>query len=574
MDTQELTALLDRLRAEPHETEWLEFKAARYDSQVLGEYISALANAACLCGKTKGYLVFGIQDKTHNIIGTTFDPLVAKGKGNQDLLLWLSLGLRPNVGFEVHPFIYHDRPVVLFDINSAFDRPVAFYGIAYIRIGSSKTLLAKHPDKERRIWQGRLDWSAQICEQATLDDLDPDAIAKAKQEYVAKFPGKQADVSCWDNVTFLNKLRLTIRGRVTNTAVLLVGRPESSALITPAVARISWILKNDQNQELDYAHFAPPFLLNVDEVLGKIRNLTVRALPNGTLFPVEITQYDPWVLREALHNCIAHQNYTLHGRINVVETPDSVLLTNVGTFLPGDVEKAIRQDAPFEIYRNPLLAEAMVQLNMIDTQGGGIKRMFLTQIKRFFPMPDYDLTEPERVMVRVRGSILDERYTQLLMDRSDLDIWTVILLDKVQKHIQISKSEHKKLKNMKLVEGRYPNLFVSGKIAALTGHKAQHIRNRGLDRRYYQEILLNLIQDHGPVSRKDIDNLLMDKMPEILTEKQKKARIHNLLSELAGPLGVIRNAGPKKKPAWVLTKGSFVKSVRKSNINKDTTKPE
>ena len=147
MDTQELTALLDRLRAEPHETEWLEFKASRYDPQVLGEYISALANAACLCGKTKGYLVFGIQDKTHNIIGTTLDPLVAKGKGNQDLLLWLSLGLRPNVGFEVHPFIYHDRPVVPPDIHSAFDRPVAFYGIAYVRVGSSKTLMAKHPDK-------------------------------------------------------------------------------------------------------------------------------------------------------------------------------------------------------------------------------------------------------------------------------------------------------------------------------------------------------------------------------------------------------------------------------------------
>lgn len=574
MDTQELTALLDHLRTEPHETEWLEFKVARYDSQALGEYISALANAACLCGKTKGYLVFGIQDKTHNIIGTTFDPLAAKGKGNQDLLLWLSLGLRPNVGFEIYPFIYHDRPVVLFDINSAFDRPVAFYGIAYVRVGSSKTLLAKHPAKERRIWQGQLDWSAQVCEQATLDDLDPDAIAKAKQEYVAKFPGKQADVSGWDNVTFLNKLRLTIRGRITNTAVLLLGRPESSALINPAVARISWILKNDQNQELDYAHFSPPFLLNVDEVLGKIRNLTLRTLPNGTLFPVEITQYDPWVLREALHNSIAHQDYTLHGRINVVETPDSVLLTNVGTFLPGDVENAIRQDAPFEIYRNPFLAEAMVSLNMIDTQGGGIKRMFLKQLERFFPMPDYDLTKPERVMVRVRGSILDERYTQLLMDRSDLDLWTVILLDKVQKHLRVSKDEHRKLKNMKLVEGRYPNLFVSSKIAAITGHKAQHIRNRGLDRRYYREILLDLIQEHGPVSRKDIDNLLMDKMPEILTEKQKKTRIHNLLSELAGPLGLIRNAGPKKKPAWVLTKGSFIKSVRKNNINEGSTKAE
>ncbi|MBE9550665.1 MAG: ATP-binding protein, partial [Proteobacteria bacterium] len=106
MDTQELTALLDRLRAEPQETEWLEFKASRHDPQALGEYLSALANSACLSGKTKGYLAFGIQDETHNVIGTAFNPDIEKGKGNQDLLLWLSLGLRPNVGFEVYPFIY------------------------------------------------------------------------------------------------------------------------------------------------------------------------------------------------------------------------------------------------------------------------------------------------------------------------------------------------------------------------------------------------------------------------------------------------------------------------------------
>jgi ATP-dependent DNA helicase RecG len=263
MDTRELTALLDRLRAEPRETEWLEFKAGRCDPQALGEYLSALANAACLNGKTNGYLAFGIQDKTHNVIGTAFNPDVEKGKGNQDLLLWLSLGLRPNVGFEVYPFIYRELPVVLFDINAAFDRPVEFYGVAYIRVGSNKTQLSLHPDKERRIWQRRMDWSAQICERASLDDLDPEALLKARQEYVTKYPGKKPDVTAWDDLTFLNKARLTIQGGITNTAILLLGRAEASALITPAVARISWILKDDRNQERDYEHFGPPFLLNV-----------------------------------------------------------------------------------------------------------------------------------------------------------------------------------------------------------------------------------------------------------------------------------------------------------------------
>ena len=562
MDTQELTALLDRLCAEPQETEWLEFKASRHDPQALGEYLSALANSACLSGKTKGYLAFGIQDKTHNVIGTAFNPDIEKGKGNQDLLLWLSLGLRPNVGFEVYPFIYRGRPIVLFEINAAFDRPVEFYGVAYVRVGSSKTLLSRHPDKERRIWQRRMDWSAQICERASLDGLDPDALSKARHEYVTKYPGKEADVAAWDDLTFLNKARLTIQGGITNTTILLLGRPESSALITPAVARISWILKDDRNQERDYEHFGPPFLLNVDRVLKKIRNLTFRTLPSGTLFPIEIAQYDPWVIREALHNCVAHQDYSLHGRINVVETPDSLLLTNAGSFLPGDVERVIRQDAPLEIYRNPFLAEAMVNLNMIDTQGGGIKRMFLTQVKRFFPMPDYDLADPERVAVRLLGSILDERYSQLLMERSDLGLWTVILLDKVQKRIRIRKHEHKKLKAMKLVEGRYPNLFVASRIAAVTGNKARHIRDRGLDKRYYQDMILELIQEHGPVSRKDIDNLLMDKLPEILTEKQKKDRIHNLLAELSGGLRKVKNLGTRRYSKWALFNDKKTKEQR------------
>ena len=145
MNTAELTALLDRLCAEPRETEWLEFKANRYEPQALGEYLSALANSACLLGRPRGYLAFGIEDGSHAVVGTTFDPQAEKGKGEQLLPLWLSLGLRPNVGFEIHPFTYQGERVVLFEVLPAFDRPVEFYGTAYVRDGTSKTELSKYP---------------------------------------------------------------------------------------------------------------------------------------------------------------------------------------------------------------------------------------------------------------------------------------------------------------------------------------------------------------------------------------------------------------------------------------------
>ena len=554
MNTAELTALLDRLCAEPRETEWLEFKANRYEPQALGEYLSALANSACLQGRPRGYLAFGIEDGSHAVVGTTFDPQAEKGKGEQLLPLWLSLGLRPNVGFEIHPFTYQGERVVLFEVLPAFDRPVEFYGTAYVRDGTSKTELSKYPEKARTIWNRRVDWSAQVCEQASLNDLEPQAIVKARREFATKFPAQAAAAAGWDDATFLNKAKLTIRGGVTHAALLLLGKPEASTLLAPAVARISWLLKNERNEDLDYEHFGPPFLLNVDKVLARIRNLTVRELPGGTLFPVELTQYDPWVIREALHNCIAHQDYGLRGRVQVVETPDALLLTNVGGFLPGRVETVIEQDAPLEIYRNPFLAEAMVNLNMIDTQGGGIKRMFMKQRERFFPMPDYDLSQPERVMVKLRGRILDERYTRVLMSQSGLELGLIMLLDKVQKGARISADESRRLKVAKLVEGRYPNLMVAGPLAALAGQKAQHILNRGLDSRYYRDMIVELVREHQPVSREDIDRLLLDKLPEVLSDEQKLSKVHNLISSLSGK--AIRNAGTRQSPRWILIEQS------------------
>ncbi|MFA5002929.1 MAG: RNA-binding domain-containing protein [Methanolinea sp.] len=555
MTSSDQIRLIERLRRESGESEWLEFKHDYYEPQIIGEYLSALANSACILGKNVGYLVFGIDDTTHEVVGTRFDPITAKGKGNQDLSLWLSLGLQPNVGFEFEIVEHPEGRVVIFKVNAAWDRPVRFYGTAYIRVGASKTKLSNHPEKERVIWTRRTDWSGSICERASFDDLDPDAVRKAREQFIIKHPGQASECAQWDDTTFLNKSKLAIYGSLTNAAILLLGKSESATLLSPAVARISWILKDAQNRELDYEHFGPPFILNVDNVLKRIRNLTLRTLPSGTLFPQEISQYDPWVIREALHNCIAHQDYGLRGRIEIVETPDNVILTNVGSFLPGDVSTVIQQDAPLEIYRNPFLAEAMVNFNMIDTQGGGIKRMFQAQIRRYFPLPDYDLSNPERVMVKIPGNILDEQYTRILMERSHLDIQKVMLLDKIQKRIPITREDHRKLKALGLVEGRYPNIFIAGSIAELTGQTARHIRERGFNDQYYMDLILALLREHGPKTRKDIDNLLIDKLPEVMNEKQKSSKVHNLLSELVRR-GQIRNIGPKNKPKWTLVEES------------------
>ncbi len=387
MTHQQLIDLIDRLRAEPAEREWFEFKANRYQPQELGEYLSALSNTAAWKCKPQGYLVFGIHDGTHEVVGSVFDPYNVKAVGNQDLLIWLNTSLDPNPGFNVEIVDHPDGRVVVFTVRAAQGRPVYFKSEAFARIGSCKTNLRNHPEVLRAILTSGHDWSADICEQADLEHLDSSAIAEAREQFRIKHPTQSEDIDGWDDEVFLNKSKLTINGRVTNTAMLLLGKNESSTLLSPAVAKITWTLRDGKNLDLDYEHFFPPFLLQVDRVTGKIRNLTLRALPSGTLFPREFTQYEPWVLREALHNCIAHQDYGLRGRINIAETPDRVLFRNAGDFLPGDVESVIRQDAPQETYRNPFLAEAMVNLNMIDTQGGGIRKMYVHQRERFFRYP-------------------------------------------------------------------------------------------------------------------------------------------------------------------------------------------
>ena len=545
--------LIERLCALPSETEWLELKRGRCEPQVLGEYLSALSNSACLTGQPRGYLVLGIDDGSHDVVGTRFDPYVAKGKGNQGLLPWLGAGLRPNVGFDVHVVEHPQGRVVIFEVGPARDQPVSFYGTPYVRVGASKTELSNHPEKTRALWTRGSDWSAEVCPAASLEDFDPEAVALAREQFVVKHPGQAAEVARWDDRTFLNKARILKQGSVTHAALLLLGRGESATLLSPAVAKISWILKDADNRELDYEHIGPPFLLAGDRLMRRIRNLIVRALPSGTLFPQEITQYDPWVIREALHNAVAHQDYRRHGRIVVVELPDRVLVTNVGDFLPGDVETVIRQDAPQALYRNPFLADAMVELNLIDTQGGGIKRMFETQRRRSFPLPDYDLSEPGSVAVGITGRILDERYTRLLMERTDLDLGQVMLLDRVQKGLPISREDHRRLKAAGLVEGRYPNLIVAAAVARATGEAGRHIRERGFDKQYYLDLILALLREHGPVSRKDVNQLLLPKLPERLTDEQKRRRVNNLLQELRRS-GRIENRGSRKEPGWVLAR--------------------
>lgn len=186
----------------------------------------------------------------------------------------------------------------------------------------------------------------------------------------------------------------------------------------------------------------------------------------------------------------------------------------------------------FNLLKNQFLANAMVNLNMIDTVGSGIRRVYDIQKKKFFPMPDYDLSEDNRVKVILYGKIIDEKYSKILFEKTNLDIDKVMLLDRVQKSYPITKEQSEYLKKDNLVEGRYPNIYISSNIAKITNDKENYIYNTGLENEFYKNLIIKYISEYEQASRKEIINLLKDKLPSSLNEKTKISRIRYLLQLL------------------------------------------
>jgi ATP-dependent DNA helicase RecG len=241
----------------------------------------------------------------------------------------------------------------------------------------------------------------------------------------------------------------------------------------------------------------------------------------------------------------------MNSRIIVTEKIDRLIFTNAGGFFEGDPDEyAIGQKTP-ERYRNQWLTQAMTNLGMIDRLGYGIHSMAVSQRKRFFPLPDYTLSEPQKVVLQIYGQAIDENYSKILIERSDLDLSKVLLLDRIQKNLPIAEGSAQMLKKERLIEGRKPNYFVGVKVAHATGQKAAYSKNKAFDKSYYLDLILKAIADHGSLNRKDIDELLWNKLSDLLTDKQKKIKINHLITELRKN-GKIINKGNATNPEWRL----------------------
>lgn len=549
MDLAAASQLCDQLRAMPAEVEWLDFKEARdsFNVEDLGRYVSALANEANLHDQPCAWLILGVGDRRdpasglRPVVGSRFKVGVPALNA---LKLLVAQCTTPSVTFAQaielpHPDAAAGTRVLMLRVEPApRGLPVAWKGHYYGRAGESLVPLGAKFESIR-MQAAAFDWTAQIASRDhTL--LSRPALARGRHLYAAKHPRRAAEAAGWSDERFLTQLRLARSGALTRAALLLFGDEAAVQTLDGVAPRLTWRLVDGAGAALDYEHFSLPLILALDALVAKIRIHTVRILPPGQLAPLEVPNFDTWVLREALLNCVAHQDYALGGRVVVTESPDALQFSNAGAFIPGSVDQVLAAESAMHLYRNPCLADAMVELNLIDTIGSGIQRMYRTQRERHFPMPDFDIAEaPPSVAVRVYGRELDPAFTRALLLGTDLSLGDVVALDRVQKRRPLNPRVLADLRRRHLVEGRAPSLYIAAAVADAANLRGQYARNRGLQKPALKQLVLGLIDRFGRASRDEINQALLAAMPAGLTIEQKANRIKNLLSEMSARDGTI-----------------------------------
>ena len=529
------------LRNYPQENahcEWKEFKNLKNsfcgdEKDDVISYVSAIANME------GGHLVIGVHDKTLDIVGTD-----TYNYDRQKAILRLTercVNLSTE-GLDIDEFVTDDtnRKVWVIHIPKHLPkRPVFAHNKAWQRIEDS--LVEMTAERMSAILDepifSETDWSAQIVADAMIEDLDEVAIAKARMMFKkvhSRIP--EAEVNAWTVETFLSKCGIMKNGGITRAAIILLGKYESAFKLRPAVAQVTWTRRDEKQEVVDYEHFTVPFILTVDEILSKIENLTMREMPGGTLFPDTMKQYDDYTIREALHNCIAHQDYTMQQRINFVENPTYLYYSNAGSFIPGTLENALTNEEPQAYFRNECLCRAMVDFNMIDTVSRGIKKMFNEQWRRHFPMPDYEIDAKNRkVSVRIYGNEINEQYTNLLKTNKSLTLWDCISLDAIQKGRTIHEDIAQDLLNRGLIEGEAPNYTISLGIAKATRQLQGYTKQKGLDKEKIKQMILQYLKNAGTdgAKRDSIYEYVKDVMPQVKTHEQQLRLLGDILSALS-----------------------------------------
>jgi ATP-dependent DNA helicase RecG len=393
--TQEyLFRLLNELRVISQETEWIEFKHNNAVPQEIGSYISALANSAALAGKASGYLVWGIEAKTHNILGTNFRPKKMK-IGNEELENWLLRLLSPKINFYFHELQTEQGTIVILEIDRASRHPVRFQGTEYIRVGSYKKMLKEFPEKERELW--RIFDTTPFEELHAVENITTDEVLRII-DYPSYFeligqPLPDNKQGILERLSSDSMILIDDGGTysITNLgAVLFAKKLEDFKSLKRKAVRV--IVYNGATrletikEQIGGRGYASGFGGLIEFINGLIpRNEII-----GKALRKDVPMYPEIAVRELVANAIIHQDFFIKGTGPMIEIfSDRLETTNPGESL---VKTERFLDSPPKS-RNETLASFMRRIGVCEERGSGIDKVVYQAEFYQLPAPLFEVID-------------------------------------------------------------------------------------------------------------------------------------------------------------------------------------
>lgn len=409
MTSQELVALIAELRTLPHETEWVEFKHNKAEPQDIGEYISALSNSAALHHKQSAYIVWGIEDTTHNLVGTTFKPRHAK-QGNEELENWLLRLLSPRIELQIYEVVHESKVIVIFKVQPAPRAPVAFSGIEYIRVGSYKKKLKDYPEKERTLWAifSETKFESDFAVIGATSDEVLSLIDYTACFELLKYPLPDNRAGILDRLQQENiiQARADDSFDITNMGAILFAKELTRFdRLSRKALRIIQYKGNNRIETLRERTGTRGYAVGFEGAIGYIHNLLPQNEEIGQALRKTVSVYPDEAIRELVPNALIHQDFSIGGTGPMVEIfSDRIEFTNPGTPL---IDTLRFIDEPPQS-RNEALAGLMRRMNICEERGSGVDKVIFYVELFQLPAPEFIVTDNHiRVVLYAPKSLND-----------------------------------------------------------------------------------------------------------------------------------------------------------------------
>ena len=374
--------IIREMIALPNETEWVEFKVNKDDPKMIGEYISALSNVASILKREKAYLIWGVDDKTHEILGTKFDYRDKKN-GNEELEAWLLRMLNPRINFKFHEVFIDDKKIIVLDIPRAEKQPTKFYGESYIRVGTNKKKLKDCPEKEKVLWKSFDDISDEL--KIAKENLNFEEIFN-ELNFVEYY--KKLEISLPENKNkimedFINEkfVKKNDAGNynITNLGALLISKNiENFDKISHKFVRVIWYKDSSKLETIRERKFNEGYVVSYEKIIDYITTIIPQEeIIENSIRKIKLS-YPEIAIRELVANIIIHQSIEQKGTSLMIELFDNrIEFSNPGAPLIS-IDRIV-DTVP--ISRNEALAGFMHRCGICEERGSGYDKVIFSTNK-------------------------------------------------------------------------------------------------------------------------------------------------------------------------------------------------